>query len=94
MTSRYVTYDQAADKRRLIHVTFERQSPDASAPTIEVVYEVRFPDEGFLADDTAVVNRISVTLTDTKELVSLTPEERDLCDQAATEKAAELLRED
>jgi|SaaInlLV_10m_DNA_3_1039740.scaffolds.fasta_scaffold10711_2 hypothetical protein len=87
------TYERAADKRRLIRVMFERQTPDASAPVIEAVYEVKYPEDNFICDDTAVLIPLSVTRTDTKETVVLTDEERDDCHQAATEKAAAMANE-
>ena len=90
----YVTSERATDGRQLIRVTFERQTPNADAPCIEAVYEVNYPEEFCLADDTVVLIPISVTRTDTRECITLTGEERERCHQAATEKAAAMVREE
>ena len=79
----YAAKDTATCGRTLIRVTFERESPEADTPTIEVVFE--FYLVGRLVDDTRVLLLLSSTRTDTRESVVLTEDER----KAVFEKAAE-----
>jgi len=86
----HAQYELGFDGQRLITVTFVRQTPDANAPTIDVVYEVKYPEGNCLASDTAVLKFLSATRTDSREPIPLTKEEIAACDQEATEKAAEM----
>ena len=85
------------DGRQLIRVRFERQIPDADAPTIEVVYEIRFPEnpENLLSDkpSSRYLTRLSTIRTDTNEPIPLTQEEERATSQCAIDKAAEMEKE-
>ena len=89
----YVTTERAVDNRHLVRVTFERQTPDSQAPMIEVTYEVRFPGDSYLTEDSAVIIPLSIVRQDTRERILLTDEERDMCHQAGAEKAIQMARE-
>jgi hypothetical protein len=80
--------DTTADKRRLVHVQFTRQSPDADAPTIEVVYRLYWPEDFTLKADPYVLYFLSSTRTDTREPMQLTDEEVDAVMEAAVVRAA------
>jgi len=85
------THDTSVDGRRLIHVVFEQESPDADAPTIEVVYELRYPEDFTLDNQHAkILIPLSATRRDTREPYSLTREEADAVHQVASAYAAEL----
>ena len=88
-----VTHDKSVDGRNLIRVSFERQSPEAATPTIEVVYELRFPQDFRLADETRVLAFISATRTDTREVVQLATEETEMALERASAFAASLTRD-
>lgn len=87
----YVASTQSADKETLISVTFERESPDPNSPTIEVVFEYVPPQEYSLTEASpgTLIQR-SVTRTDTRETITLTPEEQRTCRQLAAEKSGSL----
>lgn len=77
----------------LVAVLFERESPDADAPMIEAVYEVRFPEESFASVATTaprVLKFLSSTRTDTRTPIELTSEEEDFCTARASEKSLEI----
>jgi len=84
---------QATDGRTLIHIQFERESPDADTPTIEVVYVLRFPEDVTLAAETRVLIFLSSTRVDTREVIQLAPEEERLVLEKASDFAASLTRE-
>ena len=85
-----ITHELAAHKQTVIKVQFDRQSPDADAPTLEVVYYVHFPEDMAITDNTKVLVRRSVTRTDTRETVELTDEENIKAMEEAAEYAAGL----
>jgi hypothetical protein len=82
------TREMATDKRVLIKHTFEREGESADTPVIEVVYEVRFPEMANLANDVKILNRISVTRTDTRESAILTSDEEKRVSNSVSEFAA------
>ena len=85
-------YDKTAEGRRLVRVTFERQTPEASAPIIEVVYRLDFPGD-FRIDSVPVLTFLSATRTDTREKVRLSDEEEIEIQEVATNKAAEAVKD-
>jgi len=85
--------DTATDHRKLLRVTFQRQSPDADSPTIDVVYHVRTPED-FSVRPVPVLVLLSATRTDSRETVELTGSEHDAIQEAATTCLAERDGED
>lgn len=82
----------AADKRRLVIVRHTPWSEDpANAPEVEVVFEVERPsdDDFTLFNETAFLSLLSSTRTDTRESVTLPPDELKLVKRTAAAKAAE-----
>ena len=75
---------KSTDGRRTVSVKFERASPDAATPIIEAILYARIPDD-FTADSfvTAML-LLSITRTDTREKMDLTPEELDQVLEAAS----------
>lgn len=85
-----VTTETSADKRQLIRVRFERESGESDSPYIDVIYRVEYPVPISIRKENAIVLTIvSITRTDTREPVTLTPEEAEVVHDAATTKAAE-----
>lgn len=84
------TRDTAFDKRDLIRHIFERQGVASDTPIIEVVYEVKFPVAASVNNDTRILKLISITRTDTKEPVVLTPEEEHQVGEIVSEYAANM----
>lgn len=80
---------KGTDKQPLVIVLFERESPEANAPMIEVVYRVHFltSDNDILSDPKPVLRMLSATRTDTRLAVELTQEEDDFCAARAAERA-------
>ena len=78
----------ATDHRKLLRVTFQRQTPDADSPTIEVVYHVRTPED-FTVQPVPVLVFTSATRTDTRTAVTLTEDEHDAAQEAASTFLAE-----
>jgi len=85
-----VKHELAAHNQIVIKVQFDRQSPDADSPTLEVVYYVYFPEDMSLTDNTKVLVQRSVTRTDTRETMGLTDEENIQVMGEASEYAAQL----
>jgi len=84
----YATNSQATNGDILVHVTFERENPLASAPTIEVVFKVE--DGGsMIMHSTKVLVLLSCTVTDTREPAFLTAGEKALVYEKAAEHVAE-----
>jgi len=81
------------DRRSLITVAFERASPDDTCPSIEVVFQIQWPEEfNLLVTDTPVLIRLSTTRQDTREHIALTPEEEVSVYQEAATEAAKIIR--
>lgn len=85
-------YDKTTEGCRLIRVTFERRTPEASAPVIEVVYRLDFPGD-FRIDSVPVLTFQSATRTDTRRKVFLSDEEETEVQEVATNKAAEAVKD-
>jgi hypothetical protein len=84
----YASNTQATNGDTLVHVTFERENPLTSAPTIEVVLKVE--DGGsMIMHSTKVLVLLSCTVTDTREPIILTEGERKLVYEKAAEHVAE-----
>ena len=87
-----VRKDLSVDKKTLVRMTFERESPEANTPTIEVVFQYNEPDTYNLSDlKPGVLVLLSVTRTDTRKPITLTPEEEMEVFQRASEYASEIL---
>jgi hypothetical protein len=85
------TNDRAADGRPLIHVQFERLSPGADAPVLEVVYHIQWPlDFTIVGDNIVVLIFLSCTRTDTREAVGMEPDELEMVLENATNHAASM----
>lgn len=90
MTSR-CEHRRSIDGKHLIAVIFERESPEADSPVIEVIYEVRFPSPITNPDAVVpVIRPLTATRTDTRMPVTLTDEEDAYCVERASEKASEI----
>jgi len=87
------THSKATDGRILISVLFERQSPEADTPTIEVIYALRFPEDVTLAAETRVLVHLSSTQVDTRQAIRLTSEEDSMVLESASDHAAAMTRE-
>ena len=85
-----IHHETTYDKRVIISVLFERESPDADTPTIEVVFLVHFPESFELDSDSKVLFHLSTTRTDTREKINLTEEELKAVMYGAGEHAAGL----
>jgi hypothetical protein len=85
-----IKHELAAHKKYVIKVQFERQSPEADTLTIEVVYGIHFPDGLSITDTSRILERKSVTRTDTREPIQITDEENDMVTAEAVEYAAGL----
>jgi hypothetical protein len=80
--------DEATDGRRLIVVRFVRLSDDAAEPESEATYHLKHP-EGFTSrGGVAFLHLLSLTRMDTRENVTLTPEEVETVEGAARDTAA------
>lgn len=90
----YAVYEKSADGRRLVKITFERQSPDSDSPVIEVVYRLDYPQDFRIENNIPVLTFLTATRTDTREPVTLTPEEQREVVEAVTNKAAEAVPRD
>jgi len=82
-----ITNTDGVGGEELLNVEFERASPNADTPTIEVIFEVQYP--GGAGGTTAVLVHLSTTQTDTRQPEVLTKEEF----RQVYQKAAEFLSE-
>jgi len=80
---------QAADGRQIVSVIFERESPEADSPTIEVIYEIQETTGGPFDGSTFVLTFLSATRTDTREPIRLSEDERRAVNSRAAEKVSE-----
>lgn len=85
----YAESSKSVEGKSLIICRFERETPEAAAPIIEALYEVFIP-EGLFTAVPPVLTLLSVTRQDTREALSLTPEERVHVASVAAEKAASM----
>lgn len=83
------SYDSSVEGHKLVKVVFERQTPDAAAPTIEVVYHLTFSGDFRIVDNVPVLSLLSCTRTDTREKVTLRNDEQEQVLKAAAEAATE-----
>lgn len=88
------SYDSSVEGRKLVKVVFERQTPDAAAPIIEVVYHLTFPGGFRVVDNVPVLSLLSCTRMDTRERVTLRNDEQEQVLEAAAEAAAEATSSD
>ena len=79
----------AADRRRTISLTFERESPDSDSPTVEVIYQIQATDGSPFGNETSVLVFLSATRTDTREPVTLTDDERQVVLRMAASKVTD-----
>lgn len=87
----YATHSKSIEGHALIHVTFERQTPEAAAPVIEVIYRVQFSDSFQVTRDNPMgLELLSATRTDTRENAELEEEERGAAFQCALGHASTL----
>ena len=86
-----ITHDKARDGKTLLHVVYERESPEANSPTIEVVYALRLSEDFTNPNpNPRVIEKLSSTVTDTRVHVDLTDEEKEIIGQEAAEYANRL----
>ena len=85
----HVRSDTSVDRQTLVHVTFERETPEANAPTIEVVFQFNTPETFDLTNlKSGILVLLSVTRTDTRTSTTLTKEEEIEVYQLASEYAS------
>ena len=85
--------EKATDGRKLARVRFQRQSPDADSPVIEVIYWLYWPEDFTLKGDPYVLYFLSATRTDTREAIQLTDEETAAVMEAAVIRASTEVQE-
>ena len=88
-----VTKSVSVEGQTLISVTFRKQTPEAAAPMVEVVFEVFIP-AGLFTDSSCALFPLSTTRIDTREKITLEPDERREAREKALEYAATLTRDD
>ena len=82
------------DGRELVSVIFQRESPEADTPIIEIVYEViRTEGSGLSAQTVVVINTLSVTTTDTRVPIFISQEEKNAAAEAAAAHLANQIEE-
>lgn len=91
MTSR-CEHRRSTDGKHLVVIMFERESPEADSPVIEVIYDVQFP-MNVRGDSIPVLRPLTATRTDTRVAITLTDEEDSYCVGRASEKAMELAKD-
>ena len=89
----HASHDQATDGTALVHVIFERESPDADTPHVEVVFELRFPTDFRITSPSQVLILRSSTRTDTREPIALSKEEFQAVVDVAVDHAAGMTRD-
>ncbi len=83
--------ENSVDKRRIVTVIFTPPSPDpANTPNIEVCFDIEKPsEEDFtLKNNASFLSLLSATRTDTREQVTLDPDELKQIKKAAAQAAA------
>lgn len=81
----------SGNNRTLVSVTFQRMEDDGPGIEIEMVYAAYWPEDFTLTSNPLILTPLSVTRTDTRTTVEITPGETRL---AMTEAAVELDRYD
>lgn len=81
----HIRHFRSDDKdHSLVSAVFTRQSADAGAPTLEVVYRLHTPDDFYVKGDVCVLSLVSVTRTDTREAIAMEDEEHETVLQQVT----------
>jgi len=88
----YVRNETSVDKQTLILVTWERETSEANAPTIEAVFQYNRPETFSLTDlKPGVLVLLSVTRTDTRMPIKMTEDEEPRVYRQASDWASEML---
>lgn len=88
----HVRNDTSINGATLVRVTWERESIDADAPTLEAVFQFNRPETFNLTDlKPGVLVLLSVTRTDTRKPIEMTPEEEPVVYELASDWASEML---
>lgn len=88
----HVTRSLSIDHQTLITVTWERETPEANAPTLEAVFQFNPASTFDLTDlKPGVLVLLSVTRTDTRQPIDLVGEERSEVFQVASDFASEIM---
>ena len=87
----HVRNELSADKQTLVHVTWERESADSHAPTIEAVFQLNRPEGSITGLKPGVLVLLSVTRTDTRKPIAMTDEEEPKIYEMASDYASEML---
>jgi hypothetical protein len=88
----HITSELSVDKQTLVQVRWERETAEANAPTIEAVFQFNRPETYSLTDlKPGVLILLSVTRTDTRKPIDMTPEEEPKIYELASEYASEML---
>jgi hypothetical protein len=89
----HVRNETSVDNQTLVRVTWERETAEANAPTIEAVFQYNRPSEFNLTDlKPGVLLLLSVTRTDTRRPIVLTDEETPQIYELASDWASEMLQ--
>ena len=86
----HVKDEMSVDNRALVRVIWERETPDANAPTLEAVFQYN-PAESFSLTESkpGVLVLLSVTRTDTRKAVEFWDDEEAEIYQMASEYVME-----
>lgn len=88
----HVRNETSIDKQTLVRVTWERETADANAPTLEAVFQFNRPETFNLTDlKPGVLVLLSVTRTDTRKPLEMTAEEEPVIYEMASDWASEML---
>jgi hypothetical protein len=93
MTAFQTKFQEAADGRNTISLTFERESPDSDVPYIETIYQFESVTHKAFKPPALVLLLLSATRTDTRETIELTEEEHRAVTLFAAEKVATALED-
>ena len=84
-----IRHDRTADDRLIVTARWERNVPDADAPVLEATFEVEFSDD-FTKPEARFLVPLSVTRTDTREVIELSETETKEIRRAVTNHCADL----
>lgn len=88
----HVRNETSVDKQTLVRVTWERETAEANAPTIEAVFQFNRPLDFSLTDlKPGVLVLLSVTRTDTRKALEMTADEELRVYELASDWASEML---
>lgn len=89
----HAKHETSVDKQTLVRVTWERETAEANAPTIEAVFQFNRPETYNLTDlKPGVLILLSVTRTDTRKPIDMTDEEVPQVYELASDHASEILQ--